>query len=503
MMNRYKKSLSAITASEESKQRAINEFVRLNNTNMAIKQKSDRPRIGLWKFAAVFTMACLLVVGIFGVVLLRGIGNNETEVLSAPSNIVAETETKKLTWSAVENSVGYVLLFDNGTYIEVNENYFSYEHFGGGVYSFRVMAKGNGILFSNSDWSESKTFTVVETLLAPKNVLIVNSVLKWDEVEFSSGYTVQIDTETVSLSSNQTSYSLAYLTAGYYDIKIKTVGNGHTFLDSDFTTAVNYMAVRQLKTPVNLKYDAEQRIITWDEVDNADQYLVSITVERSQDNGWESHGTSRWVTNASFALDQLSNLFVDEWWNYKITVLATSNLPIYNASDKSPELAFAFGEPGMHFKRVNNDTAYELAYCAQSVNGQKLEHVIIPAYYNGKSVIGLGINAFRATGLGSHPAKYVEIPDTVTYIDSLAFSGASIEKIVIPKSVTEIGSWAFVELSNLTEVYFGGDETEWNAITIGMGNDELINTQRFYYSETEVLDGSHWRFVNGLPVVWG
>lgn len=49
--------------------------------------------------------------------------------------------------------------------------------------------------------------------------------------------------------------------------------------------------------------------------------------------------------------------------------------------------------------------------------------------------------------------KNWEIPDTVTYIDNLAFRfNTSVEKITIPSSVTYIGSWAFYKCTELKSV---------------------------------------------------
>lgn len=68
------------------------------------------------------------------------------------------------------------------------------------------------------------------------------------------------------------------------------------------------------------------------------------------------------------------------------------------------------------------------------------------------------------------------IPDTVTLIEEEAFySCTGLTEITIPDSVTEIMNYAFIRCDALTDVYFNGTEDEWNAITIGAGNEALLN----------------------------
>ena len=51
-------------------------------------------------------------------------------------------------------------------------------------------------------------------------------------------------------------------------------------------------------------------------------------------------------------------------------------------------------------------------------------------------------------------------------------------KIIIPSSVTEIGSSAFYNCNNLTTVNFRGTEAQWNAISIGSSNDPLTSATK-------------------------
>ena len=66
------------------------------------------------------------------------------------------------------------------------------------------------------------------------------------------------------------------------------------------------------------------------------------------------------------------------------------------------------------------------------------------------------------------------ISEGVTSIGDYAFDGcSSLGSVVIPESVTSIGDSAFYWCSSLADVYYTGSESEWNAISIGSGNEDL------------------------------
>jgi hypothetical protein len=77
--------------------------------------------------------------------------------------------------------------------------------------------------------------------------------------------------------------------------------------------------------------------------------------------------------------------------------------------------------------------------------------------------------------------KTVKVEDEVTGIGNYAFNGcSSIEKIIIPESLQNIGDFASLACSNLTDIYYSGTETDWNLIIIGSANGYINNATKHF-----------------------
>ena len=94
------------------------------------------------------------------------------------------------------------------------------------------------------------------------------------------------------------------------------------------------------------------------------------------------------------------------------------------------------------------------AYCSA------LAEVVIP-----RGITYIGQSAFTHTSLHD-----VIIPEGVTDIGDLAFFAANVRSVSLPASIVKIGNGAFF-ITNLKDVYYGGTEEEWNAISIDASNE--------------------------------
>lgn len=101
-------------------------------------------------------------------------------------------------------------------------------------------------------------------------------------------------------------------------------------------------------------------------------------------------------------------------------------------------------------------------------------------------VTSIESGVFQGAGLTS-----VTIPAGVTNIKDVAFSGCEqLKTVVIPDSVTEIGYKAFVNCDSLTDVYYGGSGTQWNAISINENDNgtAALKKATIHYNSTGPVD---------------
>lgn len=102
----------------------------------------------------------------------------------------------------------------------------------------------------------------------------------------------------------------------------------------------------------------------------------------------------------------------------------------------------------------------------------KLTSVAIP-----DNVTYIGSGAF----IECRRLSNITIPNGVSHIYNSTFSECSgLKSIMIPNSVTSIGNSAFYYCKSLTDVYYGGTQEQWEAISIGSSNSNLTNATIHY-----------------------
>lgn len=88
----------------------------------------------------------------------------------------------------------------------------------------------------------------------------------------------------------------------------------------------------------------------------------------------------------------------------------------------------------------------------------------------------------------------IAIPNSITLIEPNTFySCYNMTSVFIPKSVTIIDEEAFAGCDALADVYYGGNQTQWNDVYIGLYNTQLSNAN-FYYNAFPDVKNNAWYF---------
>ena len=150
---------------------------------------------------------------------------------------------------------------------------------------------------------------------------------------------------------------------------------------------------------------------------------------------------------------------------YTLTISGTGAMYDYMYSYKYNNRPWESYEDNIETVVINNGVTtignYAFAYC------NSLTSVTI-----GDSVTSIGDYAFEHC----YSLTSVTIPDSVTSIGFSAFEYCvSLTSVTIGDSVTTIGDDAFFACHSLTDVYYNGTQEQWNKISIGYNNMDLLN----------------------------
>ena len=212
------------------------------------------------------------------VIKVKAVGDGVRFLDSDWSNVVEYTAPVKLAtpqvsmnenvavWSAVSFASGYTvevngIEYDNGTALR----YTSDED-----YSIRVKATGDGVHYTDSDWSAVVSYTapVSVQLDAPK-VTINGNVSSWSAVENAVYYIVSVNGK-----ENKTLNTFTYSLDDNYTLKVKAVGDGKRYTDSDWSEEVSYEIVSAKLSAPEISLNGNEA--TWDAVENAVSYTLEI-----------------------------------------------------------------------------------------------------------------------------------------------------------------------------------------------------------------------------------
>jgi hypothetical protein len=381
------------------------------------------------------------------------------EQLATPSGLQTNNTTKTLTWAAVANASGYTVDID-GTEYQASTNSHSLSALTTvKTYTIKVKAKGNGTTYTDSEWSGNVQYTVQGTSpgdpeqLGTPSGLQANSTTKtltWNAVANASEYTVDIDGTEYQASTN--SHSLSGLTTpGTYTIKVKAKGNGTTYTDSEWSSAISYTVISTGPTSgleFTLINDGTAYEVSKGTSNDSETVIPStyngLPVTTIREEGFQNIYGLRSVTIPDSVTSIGARAFAGCNYLTSVTIpdsvtsigngaFACEGLTGITVDSKNPNYA---SQDGILYNKAKT----EILHVPQAISGS----VTIP---NG--VMSIGDRAF----LGCRAMTSVTIPSSVTSIGESAFDNCWVlENVTIPDSVTSIGNWAFYDCRALTSI---------------------------------------------------
>ena len=181
-----------------------------------------------------------------------------------PENI--ELTDCLLTWNQVKGAAGYKVKINDVEYETASNEFVLPDDFIGKI---SVSVKALGKKNNNSAYSPEYDFVAILKLPVPTNIRQSGNKIIWDAVPGASGYVVKIN--GIEYLSKENEYLIE--TNGSVEVQVLATGRSDGLIVSSQFSEV--LTIREtLKSPVNIKVN--NGIISWDEITNAERYLVLI-----------------------------------------------------------------------------------------------------------------------------------------------------------------------------------------------------------------------------------
>lgn len=274
-----------------------------------------------------------------------------------------------------------------------------------------------------------------EVVLRPNEEKEISVTVLPDNATNKNFEFVLTDDSCVELLVNETDKTKATIKA-----KNNITGTFTTFLQarsadgqiaSELCKIVVYTDKTQLFTPQNLSYDAQQQIISWDEIESASGYMLKISIEG------ETEKPEVFCATNSYK--------IDDYFNKKISVQVKSVGDDIIYSDSAyGEQSFTFlqlskpqnlknEENFVKFDKVENADSYQiLVYENQVLDAPKYSKVVLDAEYDAE--IGVELEFLQNSGKKYFVgviAKANNLQDVVVY-ESKCDEYIEINKIATP-----------------------------------------------------------------------
>ena len=224
----------------------------------------------LWLLVLSFiTSICVC----FSLAACKRSGGDETTPVALNVPVVSIDSDGVATWDAVPNASGYAYKINDGEEkTSANRSVTLTDK-----QSISVKAVGDGENYTDSEWSQAKTYTAPTSVqpvkLGTPVVALNGAVASWEAVENASGYKYSLDNGATWTDATGTSVTLT----DKQTVIVKAIGDGENYTDGDASAPVTYNAAPvpvKLGTPV-VTID-EDGLASWEAVSGATKYKVDV-----------------------------------------------------------------------------------------------------------------------------------------------------------------------------------------------------------------------------------
>ena len=265
------------------------------------------------------------------------------QVLSAPPDLDVMQQvgtTVKMMWGASPHASGYELAWKADSWSEwqtevtLGRGMTVTSLPNGETVRFKVRALGDGNLYLNSEFS-APVDVVIESektpLDAPQNLsasaAAVDAItVSWDAVENASGYELAWKLAGADRWQTQSLSALTLTLGGFstgdvIQLKVRALGDGILYNDSDFSAIEEYtLSAQVLSTPTGLdvlQQDETSATMFWGRSPNASGYELA----------WKADSWSEWRTEVTQARGMtVDSLPTGETVHFKVRALGDGNL---------------------------------------------------------------------------------------------------------------------------------------------------------------------------------
>ena len=253
----------------------------------------------------------------------------EPTKLDTPVVTIDQT-TGIASWEAVAHASAYFYKIGEGEPVRTEATSVTLED----GQTITVQAVGDGVAYSDSEWSAPKTYTaphVTEPVQLDKPVVNVNEntgLATWVADEHSEGYICEVNGTPQEKQTGNT-----YQLHDGDELRVKAVGDGENYTDSEWSDEVTYTETHTEPTPEKLNAPVvalQGNVASWQAVAHADHYEYVITEGGQDAQPVSTQQTSVTLTDGQSikvrAIGDGEN-YTDSEWSNTVTYTETHTEP--------------------------------------------------------------------------------------------------------------------------------------------------------------------------------